>query len=297
MSNSGLAGVLGSVKTGPTQKLPPTARKTPPFGWTQLQAYLAAGTFSLIVPENVWQLAFHVNGGGGNATTQASGAGGGLAYGVLDVVPGQLIGGIVVGGIAGTSSIAGQLSATGGTSAVTTTPGTAGAGTILNRALRQQFTVNGDNGGSGNSPGGNAGRRPNTETRTKSGLIALINGEVSGFSVVVASTTFNPVANASASAETGQDGQTGQSITSANNTNSVYAGRGGLGAQGGEAVGNGAGAGYGGPGGILGGGGVARNSATNIGGTGGPGGGGGVGSSVGGAGGEGIILIGWTPGY
>lgn len=281
MANSGLGGVLGVAKTGITGRLPVTARKTPPGGWTNVQAFLTAGTFEFIVPEQVWQIALHVNGGGGNSSNQANGAGSGLAYGVLDVVPGQVIRNIVVGGVAGTSSIAGYLSATGGTSASGATSGTAGNGIIQNAALREKFTASGS--------GGSPGLRPQTPTFTKRGLVALINGELSGYQTPLSVTIAG-----GASGVNGDDGQPGQSASATAGGAPAYGGNGGTGAPGGTGSnGTTPSSGIGGAGGILGMGGGASGSGGN----GGNGAAGGVGQSSGGSGGVGIILIGWTPGY
>ena len=87
----------------------------PPY-WGMYKLFDIAGTYSFIVPPNVFQLYAFVIGGGGagavaavdsatNPSARASGGGGGgFASGVIDVIPGQTISNIIVG--AGGSSAA-----------------------------------------------------------------------------------------------------------------------------------------------------------------------------------------------
>ena len=112
--------------------LPPNAQTRVTPVW-QNALLIATTTSNFVVPANVYQMGVAVVGGGGNGRTVSletagGGGGGGFAYGVLDVVPGQLLPTITVGAAAGTSSFGSILSATGGASASTGTGGAGGVG-------------------------------------------------------------------------------------------------------------------------------------------------------------------------
>lgn len=114
------------------------------------------GSFKLIttttsterVPQNVFQMGIAVHGGGGGSWTTNSGAGGGFAFGILDVLPGMLLPTITCGVAGddttngGTSSVGNLISATGGVS--NTANGAGGTGSVSG-ALRNTMTATGGN--------------------------------------------------------------------------------------------------------------------------------------------------------
>ncbi|NBO30163.1 MAG: hypothetical protein EBV05_00720, partial [Cyanobacteria bacterium WB6_1B_304] len=67
--------------------MPPNAQtRVAPPKWANYQAYLTAGTYTFIVPANVYQVFGLVIGGGGNgATGGGGGAGGNAGWGIIDV--------------------------------------------------------------------------------------------------------------------------------------------------------------------------------------------------------------------
>ena len=79
--------------------LPPniSTRIAPPE-WRRAKL-ITATTSTETVPQNVYQIAVAVAGGGGNGagSSGAGGGGGGFAFGVIDVVPGQLLPTITIG--------------------------------------------------------------------------------------------------------------------------------------------------------------------------------------------------------
>ena len=132
--------------------LPPNSptRIAPPE-WKNYKL-IAATTSNEVVPQNVYQMLVMVWGGG-------SLGGGGFAMGIVDVVPGQTLPTITVGGQGGSSSFGALVSATGSS-------GTAGGSGSVVAGLRGAFTASGgtgvgDGGGGGSgSPygkGGNGG--------------------------------------------------------------------------------------------------------------------------------------------
>lgn len=137
------------------------ARIAPPE-WRNEQVYLAPGSFSFTVPQNVYQILAMVWGGGGTGYNNGSssnrgGGGGGFAMGVIDVVPGQILPLITVGSISGTSSVGSLLSATGGTTATTGVTGVGGTG-VVSPVLRQTLISTGGSGTQGYcASGGSAG--------------------------------------------------------------------------------------------------------------------------------------------
>ena len=110
--------------------LPPNyaTRVTP--RWTRFQL-ITTTTSSFVVPANIFQMGVAVFGGGGagGSANRGGGGGGGFAYGVVDVMPGQLLPTITVGAAGGTSSFGAILTATGGSTTATGTGGAGGTGT------------------------------------------------------------------------------------------------------------------------------------------------------------------------
>ena len=136
--------------------LPPNGFvRVAPSEWTQYKL-ITTTTSTETVPQNVFQMGVAVFGGGGTGgSAVAGGGGGGFAFGIVDVIPGQLLPTITIGASAGTSSFGTLLSATGGTNAVTITPGTGGSGSGSS-LLRGFMTASGGAGGSGNNGGSGA---------------------------------------------------------------------------------------------------------------------------------------------
>lgn len=129
-----------------------------PAEWTQFKE-ITATTSSEVVPANVFQMGVMVFGGGGGPGSTNNyyngGAGGGFAYGVVDVVPGQLLPTITIsptvasnGAAGGTCSFGSLLTATGGGHGNTAAP-TAGVGGIgtISTGIRQSFIARGGRGG------------------------------------------------------------------------------------------------------------------------------------------------------
>jgi len=156
---------------------PNISSRSAPTVWTRSQVWINAGTYSFVVPQNVYQiLAACIGSGGSGAAAQYvtitpsanGGAGGGFASGIIDVVPGQVISNIIVsnyttpattgavnanaavaGTAGGTSSVGIYMSATGGGGGtITNTPATGGTGSI-SPSLRNAVTYSGGSGGGG----------------------------------------------------------------------------------------------------------------------------------------------------
>lgn len=128
-------------------KAPNKPTRIAPPEWKNYQL-IKSSTSTGVVPQNVYQILACVWGGGANGTTSYGGAGGGFAMGILDVIPGQRLPAITVGGVSGTSSIGSLISATGGTSY-----NSPGYGTVA-QTLRGAFTAIGGSGFNSNSSGG-----------------------------------------------------------------------------------------------------------------------------------------------
>lgn len=296
--------------------LPPNAptRIAPPE-WRSYKL-ITATTSAEVVPANVWQILVMVWGGGALGGNPQAGGGGGFSMGIIDVVPGQLLPPLTVGGAGSTSSFGPLLSATGGGSL------TGGMGNV-SPTVRQGFTAsggtgssfggggasgspygNGGNGGAATNAGGGGWGGGNAAASGGSGGGGILSpsagiaGASPGAAVSPPSFSFVDVANRRIPCGTGGVGTTG----------SADAGQGGPGAGGGghtttagfNAGAGGFGAGGGGDsatGGIGGNGGIGGGGGS---GTGAPGGGGlagGGGGAFGGAGGAGLIVLCWTEGY
>ena len=100
--------------------LPPNqATRVAPPKWTNFNAIRATSSTE-VVPQNVYQIGVAVFGAGGSggvdrSTGQATGGGGGgFAFGILDVIPGQILPTITIGtgGAGVTSSDAGNAGGT-----------------------------------------------------------------------------------------------------------------------------------------------------------------------------------------
>ena len=92
--------------------LPPNGFvRVAPSEWTQYKL-ITTTTSTETVPQNVFQMGVAVFGGGGTGgSAVAGGGGGGFAFGIVDVIPGQLLPTITIGASAGTSSFGTLLSA------------------------------------------------------------------------------------------------------------------------------------------------------------------------------------------
>lgn len=136
---------------------------------TSMTAYMAAGTFSFVVPSGVTRIKTRAVGGGGGAGGSASGlsggggGGGGYAEGYYTVVPGATLtitvgapgaGGTAgnIGSAGGTTSVSGQLSATGGGGGGAGGGGT-GAGGFGGAGTGGQLNSVGGDGGDGTTTG------------------------------------------------------------------------------------------------------------------------------------------------
>jgi len=144
--------------------LPPNyATRVAPPRFSNQQMFLVPGTSTFTVPQNVYQIYALVVGAGGsggvisdtNAVgTATGGGGGGFAAGFIDVTPGQIITGIVVGtgGAASTRSTAGSTAGTaGGTSSVGTFLTATGGGAGQVNIASSTTAVAGGTGGTGTS--------------------------------------------------------------------------------------------------------------------------------------------------
>lgn len=155
--------------------LPPNyATRVPPSRWTNARAYTVAGTYTgFVVPANVFQIGLMVVGAGGsgamatpnNGYLATGGGGGGFAFGILDVTPGQVLPTITVGAggaalntvsgvngnAGGTSSFGTIVTCTGGgggnTSAVKTDAAGGVGGTATVTGLRNSVASTGGRGG------------------------------------------------------------------------------------------------------------------------------------------------------
>lgn len=239
---------------------------------------ITATTSNEVVPQNVYQILAMVFGGGANgaAAGGAGGAGGGFAMGIIDVVPGQLLPTITVGGVSGTSSVGTLLSATGG---VTITGGTGTAAANL----RGSFVASGGNNG-GSTTGGSASGSPlgvggggvtnpsgggawggvNATTTIGATSISSIGSSVDGL-LAIANMKGLPGKGAASASE--QPGIGCGAFSQADATTCLPS--------------------------IIGGGGGGGNTQGGKGGLGGGGGGG----TAGGAGGPGVVLLFWTEGF
>lgn len=97
--------------------LPPNAQtRVAPPEWKNANL-ITATTSTEVVPQNVYQIGVAVFGGGGggagddgsSGANARGGGGGGFAFGIVDVVPGQLLPTITIGaaGTAGSNSVGG----------------------------------------------------------------------------------------------------------------------------------------------------------------------------------------------
>lgn len=156
---------------------PNIASRSAPTVWTRSQVWINAGTYSFVVPQNVYQILAACIGSGGSGAAALhfnvrpsanGGAGGGFASGIIDVVPGQIISNIIVsnytapattgsingnaavaGTAGGTSSVGTYMSATGGGGGtITSTPATGGTGSV-SPSIRNAVTYSGGSGGGG----------------------------------------------------------------------------------------------------------------------------------------------------
>lgn len=264
---------------------------------TGQQEYItAAGTFSFTVPENVFKVSAVTIGGGGGGSggdggrgeTNNGGGGGGVAWGTIDVIPGETLTVIVgtggstanggAGGAGGTSNISRGatvlLSGSGGAGGAERTTGTAAGGTSTGTA--RSGGGSGGNGGTGGGGGGGTG-----------------GGGAGGY-------TANG-GNGGARASSGSDGAGGGGGGGsgyAGTTAGVAGGGGGIGiyGTGSNGVGGAAGNGNGGGGG-SGGNNGATNSTVADGLFGGGGGGRTDSSGTGSAGGRGAVRIVWGNEY
>lgn len=180
--------------------LPPNyATRVAPPRWTNARAYTVAGTYTgFIVPANVFQIGIMVAGAGGSGAMSyntgyvaTGGGGGGFAFGILDVVPGQVLPTITVGAggaslntttgngnAGGTSSFGNIVTCTGGSGGATSasnTSGTGGAGgTATVTGLRGSTASTGGRGGSITTSGG--GNYKATGGGAPGGFFASANG-------------------------------------------------------------------------------------------------------------------------
>ena len=137
-------------------------RVAPPM-WKEAKPFVLAGTYTgEVVPENVYQIGVYVMGAGGNGVANnAGGGGGGFAFGIIDVVPGEILPSFTVGAVGANSTFGESLLIGGfGANGATTTGGSGGTGTAsptLRGARTASGGVGGGGAGSGSGGGGGAG--------------------------------------------------------------------------------------------------------------------------------------------
>ena len=126
------------------------------FSQTSNIVYTVSGTYSFVVPAGVMQMTLEVIGGGGRGQGNGTGGGGGGAYagGIYSVVPGSTlsirVGTPGVNPTAGTSSITGFITATGGANGISVANPMVGGGGLGGAATGGNlYNSKGGDGGGG----------------------------------------------------------------------------------------------------------------------------------------------------